>query len=243
MLKLIDFYEVPGWLDADTSIPDSSTELFLHNLDLDWTLASVTAIDSQWGCRLQAALHRTQSAWFSLHLGFATERVYFDDHMHPVGTPLTQECLVERFTANLKLAKAACPVPLLVENLDYCPEGAYEHICEPEFISSILDNVDCGLLLDMGHLQVSASWLNLRPETYLDQLPLERVVEVHVSSPRPDRRSPGRLDDSHAEITPRDIELLLYLLSRAKPEAITLEYRKDAGKLVAQLELLREILE
>lgn len=240
---LVDYVELPAWLLAQfEQLPHDN--IILHNLDKDWSLASLNALDPAWADRLGAALDRTRSPWFSLHLGFASEIVRFDGHMLPVSPPLARETLLERIVSNLRRARELCPVPLLVENLDYCPEGAYEHVCDPGLIREVFEEVDCGLLLDIGHLQVTSSWFGVEPVKMLAALPLVRVTEVHVTSPRPvpgDAR--GRLDDSHHRLMERDFALLRATLDRCRPAAVTLEYTRDADELCAQLQELRAFLD
>lgn len=238
LMASLDFVEVPGWLISDLGSPPHP-RMVLHNLDLDWSLASRDAIDAGWEHRLRAALAWTGSPWFSVHLGFASERVRFNHHMLPASEPLPRELLLERIVANLSAAQALCPGPLAIENLDYCPEGAYEHVCEPAFISEVVSATGCELLLDLGHLQVSASWLGGTPEAMLDALPLERVREIHLSSPRPLGPGDGRLDDAHERLTERDYDLLEAALRRSSPSAITLEYRLSLATLQEQVVALR----
>jgi uncharacterized protein len=239
---LVDYVELPAWLLPQfEQLPHDN--IILHNLDKDWSLADANALDAGWGKRLGTALERTQSPWFSVHLGFASEVVRFDGHMLPVSSPLERNPLLERITSNLKLARDRCPVPLLVENLDYCPEGAYEHVCEPGFIREVVEEVDCGFLLDIGHLQVTSSWIGVEPLDILSELPLDRVREIHVTSPR---RIAGdgwqRMDDSHHHLLSRDYDLLGAVLDRCEPAAVTLEYTRDVDKLCAQLTELRAFL-
>jgi uncharacterized protein (UPF0276 family) len=232
----IDCYETPGWaLDA---LPVDGPVL-LHNLDLDFSLAAPNALDDRWRERCATALQVTGSPWFSLHLGFSAELVRFDGHMLPESEPLPRGKCLERFVAVLTSAKALLPVPLLIENLDYCPEGAYEHVCEPEFISEVLKRVDCGLLLDLAHARVSADWLGYDILDYLDRLPLDRTTELHLSSPRP---IDGRLDDGHHELTDTDFEILDRVLRTISPEVVILEYTRDAVRLREQLGTLRDVL-
>jgi uncharacterized protein (UPF0276 family) len=75
-------------------------------------------------------------------------------------------------------------------------------------------------------------------ETYLGKLPLERVVEIHVSGPR---RRGGRLLDGHESLQPVDFRLLESLLSSLTPQAVTLEYIRDKGTLSWQLKQLRRM--
>lgn len=238
LMASLDFVEVPGWLIGDLWSPPHP-RMVLHNLDLDWSLAGRDAIDAGWGPRLSRAVNWTGSPWFSVHLGFASERVRFDYHMLPASEPLPRELLLERIVANLSAAQALCPVPLAIENLDYCPEGAYEHVCEPDFISEVVSATGCDLLLDLGHLQVSASWLGGTPEAMLYALPLERVREIHLSSPRPLAPGDARLDDAHESLTERDYELLEAVLRRSSPGAVTLEYSRSLPTLQEQVFALR----
>jgi uncharacterized protein (UPF0276 family) len=205
-------------------------------------MAAVDAIYPGWPERLKWAIQLTRTPWFSLHLGFASERVRFEGHMLPASEPLDRRELMARIVEVTNEARLSCPLQILLENLDYCPEGAYEHICEPEFIAEVVEMTGVGLLFDIAHWQVSASWLDYDPVSALDLLPLERVVEVHVSSPRPLGDGTGRLDDCHEALLGDDYRLLGALLERANPRAVTIEYRRDPDRLREQINDLRTFL-
>lgn len=233
----VDRFEVNGWT-LDGPLP--AGPYLLHNLDLDFSLTRPGVIDDRWLARCEQAILRTGSPWFSLHLGFSAERVRFADGMLPLSPTLDRDTCLTRLIETIARVKRSLSVPLLIENLDYCPGGAYEHICRPDFIAEVLERTDCGLLLDLAHLQVSADWQGLSPEEYLARLPLERVVEVHVSSPR---RVGERLDDQHEELLERDYELLRLVLERSQPRAVVLEYSRAAERLSDQLRRVRLALD
>lgn len=240
---LVDIVEAPGWSLEDALAADGiRRRVLLHNLDLDVSMADPAYIDDGWGERANAAIRRAGTPWFSLHLGFASERVRFAGHMLPVSEPLGRDQLLARTIDSVRRAKRYLGLPLLLENLDYCPEGAYEHICDPAFISEVLAETDCGLLLDIGHLLVTASWLEWEPEAMLAQLPLERVVEVHLSGPRPLAGNTKRLDDVHDVVGEREVRLLRTVLEQAQPKAVVLEYRRDAESLREQLAMLGGVI-
>lgn len=241
---LVDLVEAPGW-GLDDAIRGWHGPMLLHNLDLDVSLANTDYVSDEWAGRANATIGRAGSPWFSLHLGFSTERVLFNGHMLPRSRLLERDELLARIVASATAAVGRLDVPLLLENLDYCPEGAYEHVCDPGFVSEVLEATGCGLLLDIGHLAVSASWLGCEAETMLAALPLKRVGEVHVSSPRPiaGEGNTGRLDDVHEVMTEREVRLLHFVLERSTPGAVVLEYRRDPGELDRQLRLLRQILD
>ena len=93
-------------------------------------------------------------------------------------------------------------------------------------IAEALLETGCDMLLDLSHSRVSGGLLGLPDEEYLFRLPLGRVVEVHVSGPRP---KDGILRDMHEPMGEEDYALLGWLLRRTHVEAVTLEYWKDAG--------------
>lgn len=232
-LQLVDLIEIAGWQLAE---PRPDLPCLLHNLDLDFSLAAPDVIDDAWAERCAVAITQSGTPWFSLHLGFSAEEVRFDDHMHPASPVLEHRVCLDRMTQTLSFARERLPVPLLIENLDYCPEGAYEHVCDPAFINEVLDATGCDLLLDLAHAQVSADWLGWEIHDYLGRLPLDRIVELHLSSPR---RSGPRLDDGHHELLEQDYILLDWVLARCQPRAVVLEYTRDAAKLQEQLTELR----
>jgi len=93
-------------------------------------------------------------------------------------------------------------------------------------------------LLDTAHLRVTASWQGADPFAMLDALPLHRLRELHLSSPRPIASEDGRLDDIHETLEEIDYALLDGVLSRRRPSAIVLEYRRDPLLLRRQLQSL-----
>ncbi len=234
---LVDILEMAGW---DLGNRDIGQPCLLHNLDLDFSLAVPGVIDQSWVERCSSAIERTRSPWFSLHLGFSAEEVRFRDHMLPVSEILDRDACRERMIEAVDFACRHLAVPVLVENLDYCPEGAYEHICEPSFIAEVVEATGCGLLLDLAHMQVSADWLGYEFEDYAAQLPLERVVEIHLSSPR---RVGDRLDDGHFDLVECDFRLLEWILQRCEPQAVVLEYTRDPTVLQAQLRRIMAALD
>jgi uncharacterized protein len=229
VLDLVDCIEAPGW---DLNGLPPGLPLLLHNLDLDFSLASPGAIDDSWVERARTMIYQTGTPWLSMHLGFSAEIVRFNGHMLPVSASLERETVWSRSFRALKTARDGIQVPLLIENLDYCPEGAYEHVCEPVFIREMAEALDCGLLLDLAHARVSADWLGYEIEEYLQALPLRRVVEIHLSSPR---RIGERLDDSHEELTTLDERLLAGILQETDPAAVVIEYVRDVESLRSQL--------
>lgn len=237
---VVEYVETGGHFVDATADALPGQPLLLHNSLFNWSLAHPRALELRDAVEATLrALRRTRAPWLSAHLGFSAAEVEFDVWMRAKSPPLPRDELLANICRNVRGLAAAIPVPLILENLDYCPGGAYEHICDPQFIAAVLEQTGAGLLLDLAHAQVSAARLGLPIADYLARLPLDRVVQIHVSGPR---ERDGALADEHDTLRTEDYRLLAAVLKRARPAAVTLEYRRDAAELKAQLERLRAML-
>ena len=52
---------------------------------------------------------------------------------------------------------------------------------EWDFIAALACEADCGLLLDVNNVHVSAFNHGFDPLAYLDAMPMDRVVQIHVA--------------------------------------------------------------
>ena len=101
-----------------------------------------------------------------------------------------------------------------VENLNYFPTGAYELVCEPQWIGQIVEELNVGLAIDLGHALISAQNLGVGVDSYLQHLPLECVTQLHLSSPR---YINGTLEDAHEVPSASEYELVDFIARRANP--------------------------
>ena len=76
--------------------------------------------------------------------------------------------------------------------------------------------------------------------SYVLSLPLHRVRQLHVSGPR---MRQGRLVDVHESMQEPDYEVLSFVLERAQPQVVTLEYIRTREALQEQLVRLRGVLD
>jgi uncharacterized protein (UPF0276 family) len=250
-----DRFETSGPLTegAVDALAGTGMPLLLHNGVWNWSLGNPDALAEADVLRqTRERLALTSAPWLSVHLGFSAARVAFNEGagfgpapggdaggMHPASAPLTRDALLKTMTENVRALGDAVGVPLLVENLDYNPTGAYEHVCEPGFVAEVLAATEADLLLDLAHAQVSASRLGYTVQDYFAELPLERVRQLHVSAPRPDGNT---LVDAHEPLREADYDLLEELLGETRPWALTLEYGKEERALLDQLDRLRRLL-
>jgi hypothetical protein len=90
------------------------------------------------------------------------------------------------------------------------------------FLAALCRDSDVDLLLDISHLLITTHNTGADPLRSLQRLPLERVREVHLSGIAVERGVAW--DDHGAPASTEAFELLAYVLERARPAAVTLEY-------------------
>ena len=233
-----DYLEMGAW-NADV-LPLPGVPLILHGLGDIRSLSGPHTASVEGLRRTRDLVARTATPWTSEHLGFSVAEVDMrDGRVRCLSPLLTREETHRRIVRHVRTIAQTLDVPLLLENLDYVPGGAYEYVTEPAFIRHVIEDADCGLLLDLAHARVSAAALGLTDREYLLQLPLDRTVEIHLSGPR---WVDGRLSDAHKPLAAPDYDLLRWTLTHCQPQAVTLEYRRDAKALLAQLARLRAIV-
>lgn len=190
--------------------------------------------------RIEAYLVCTKSPWASVHISVwnpgEIARMKNGQRL-PLPDP---DRGGQRFIGKVKQLAPTIKVPVLIENVEPLPLDNYDYWARPEFIQRILEKTGCDFLLDIGHARISAECLGIDIHDYLQQLPLERVVQVHASGPR---WVNGRLWDVHQPLQQEDYNVLDFVLARTQPQVVTLEYIQEAQALQDQLARLRNILE
>jgi uncharacterized protein (UPF0276 family) len=82
-------------------------------------------------------------------------------------------------------------------------------------------------------------WWEDDVHSYLADLRLERVVQIHVSGPR---MRDGRLVDAHEPLEETGYALLDRVLARTQPQVVTPEYIREREALLRQLVRLRGMI-
>lgn len=191
--------------------------------------------------KIAAYLNCTESPWVSMHITMWLPGMVWLMLRHGWRVPMPNP---ERATRRLirqviRLARSI-QAPVILENIEPLPFEGYDFEVQPERITEVLEKADCGFVLDTGHARVSAAVLGMDVHDYLNSLPLDLVVQVHVSGPRV---RDGRLVDAHEPLQEIDYALLDFVLARTHPQMVTLEYIRERDALREQLFRLRGILD
>jgi len=68
-----------------------------------------------------------------------------------------------------------------VENVSSYAEFHVSEMTEWEFLNEVVEQADCGILLDVNNIYVSSRNHSFNPYDYLDSVPAERVAQFHIA--------------------------------------------------------------
>jgi uncharacterized protein (UPF0276 family) len=241
----VDFLEITAdhYLDAT---PEKRRELELlaahfalipHGLGL--SLGSAEGLDEDYLDALARLVHRVHPPWWSEHIAFTRAGGVDIGHLTPL--PFTREAL-DVLCGNIARAQQRIDVPLILENITYTLVVPGAEMSEVEFLAELLERTGCGLLLDVTNLYTNAVNHGYDPAGFLDRLPLDRVVELHVAG---GYWHEGVLVDSHSHPAPDEVwNLVEEVVARAPVKGIILERDEELpplGELFLELDRARQI--
>lgn len=202
-----------------------------HSVSL--SVGTATGADTGFAGRMHRVAERLDAAWSSDHLCYTKVGDRHIGQLTPI--PYTDEAL-RVVVANTKAVMARMPGrPFLLENISqyFQFEGA-DHT-EPEFFTEVVKRTGCGVLLDVTNLHNNATNLGVRPGRYLDQFPLESVVQLHLAG---SEWVGGKLLDTHGGPVLEPVwDLMAQVVEQAPVRAALVERDQtfDLGDLFAEV--------
>jgi uncharacterized protein len=180
----VDWFEVLSENFMDTGgrplyVLDQVAERYpvaLHGVSL--SIGSTDALNLEHLCKLKALADRTKAHWVSDHLCWTGVLGRNTHDLLPM--PYTEAAL-EHTVARVRQAQDVLERPLVLENPSSYLEFAASTIPEWEFLARLAEDADCGLLLDVNNVYVSAFNHGFDPNTYVDAIPADRVVQYHLA--------------------------------------------------------------
>ena len=128
--------------------------------------------------KLKRLVRRTQTPWLSDHLCWGSVDGTYSHDLLPM--PYTFEAA--KITARkIRQARDFLEVPLVVENVSSYAEYRASQMTEWQFLTEVVEDADCGILLDVNNIYVSAQNHGFDPFEYLHSLPHERVAQIHIA--------------------------------------------------------------
>ncbi len=190
--------------------------LVTHGVSL--SIGSTDELSREYVGGMKRFLDLINAPWWSDHLCFSSVEGSYMHDLLPL--PHSKEA-VDHIAKRIKEAQNIVGRPFLLENISYYMNVPETVMTEWQFLSEVVEKADCGLLLDVNNVYVNSVNHNFDPYVYLDNIPLERVVQIHVAG---HTLQDDVIIDSHGNAVIEPVFALLeYVLKRSSVKAVMLE--------------------
>jgi uncharacterized protein (UPF0276 family) len=151
----------------------------LHGVSL--SIGSVDPLDMRYLDELAALADEIEPAWISDHLCFTGVDGVNAHDLLPL--PYTEEALAH-VVHRVGRVQERLGRQILLENPSSYITYAESTIPEWQFLAEVAEQADCGILLDVNNVYVSAHNHGFDPRRYLAGIPAERVGQFHLAGHR-----------------------------------------------------------
>jgi uncharacterized protein (UPF0276 family) len=196
----------------------------LHGVSL--SIGSVDPLDTRYLDELATLAHEIEPEWISDHLCFTGVDGVNAHDLLPL--PYTEEALAH-VVARVGRVQDRLRRRILLENPSSYITWAESTIPEHEFLAAVAEQADCGILLDVNNVYVSAHNHGFDAHEYLAGIPAARVGQFHLAG----HRDMGDwLLDSHDQPVPEAVwALYREAVQRYGARATLIEWDDDIPPL------------
>ena len=172
----------------------------LHGVSLN--IGGSDPLDRDYLRALRGLVRHVRPAIVSDHLCWTRHGgVQFHDLL-----PLPQnDDTVLHVAARVRQVQDALGVPLVLENVSSYLRFAGDTLDEAQFLSAVVAESGCGLLLDVNNVFVNAHNHGFDAVAFLDRLPGHAIRQIHLAGHAPDAQGSGWLIDTHDAPVPEGV--------------------------------------
>jgi hypothetical protein len=188
---------------------------------------------------LRALAERIEALGISDHLCFGTFRGHYAHDLWPL--PYTEEALLH-VVSRVHEVQARLGRRILLENVSSYVEYRASALSEWEFLNEVAARAECGILLDVNNVFVSAKNLGFSADDYLNGIAPTRVEQMHLAG---HSDGGGFLLDDHGSAVTSDVwQLYERALARFGPLPTIIEWDECVpalSELEAEAERARNV--
>lgn len=128
--------------------------------------------------RLKELAKKTKTPWISDHLCWGR---LAGAHYHDLlPLPYTKE-VINYVAERARIVQDYLELPFALENLSSYVAYSSDEMPEWEFYSAVVEKADIYMMLDVNNIYVSSRNHGFNPREYYDNIPLERVLQIHLA--------------------------------------------------------------
>ncbi len=224
----VDWFEILSENYLDTGgrplwVLDQVAERYpvvLHGVSM--SVGSTDALDFEYLRKLKALAARINARWVSDHLCWTGVSGLNTHDLLPM--PYTDESL-RHTISRVRAVSDYLERPLVLENPSTYVEFSASTWKEWDFLATLAREADCGLLLDVNNVYVSSYNHGFDPDDYVDAVPADRVVQIHLAGHT--NKGTHILDTHSDHVIERVWELYRRVYQRMGGIATLLEWDED----------------
>jgi uncharacterized protein (UPF0276 family) len=150
--------------------------IVLHGVSM--SLGATDPIDPAYLNALERLIEQAEPAWVSDHLCWSSYGGHAGHDLWPL--PMTEESLAH-VVRRVQAVQDRLRRRILIENVSSYVTFTHSTLSEWEFLSEVARRADCGILLDVNNVYVSAHNHGFDAARYIDALPAERIGQIHLA--------------------------------------------------------------
>lgn len=148
----------------------------LHGVSLN--LGGTDPLDKNYLKNIKSLINRVEPIRVSDHLCWTRQGGH---HLHDLlPLPYTDES-VSNAVARIQQVQDELQQQILIENVSSYAEFTHSTMNEWEFLTTVANQADCFILLDINNIIVSAHNHGFDAEAYLNAMPVHRVKQFHLA--------------------------------------------------------------
>jgi len=205
-------------------------------------IGSSDPLDLKFLKQLKELVDLVEPAWISDHLCWTGINGHNTHELLPL--PYTEETILH-LSERINAIQDFLGQRFMIENTSSYISYKASEMSEWEFISEIISRTDCGLLLDVNNVYVSAQNHGFDAKTFLNQIPMLNVGQIHIAGH--DRRENGLIVDTHdAPVCDEVYDLISHISQEHRLPALMAEWDDNIPDLEvyeSQVWRAKEIIE
>lgn len=147
-----------------------------HGVSL--AIGSPDPLDFNYLKKLKDLTKITKTPWVSDHLCWG--RLPGAHYHDLLPLPYTQE-VIDYVAERAHIVQDYLELPFALENLSSYVSFQKDQMTEWEFYSTVVEKADIYMMLDVNNIYVSSRNHGFDPDTYINNIPLERVLQIHLA--------------------------------------------------------------
>ncbi|PJD97206.1 MAG: hypothetical protein CK425_03545 [Parachlamydia sp.] len=147
-----------------------------HGVSL--AIGSPDPLDFNYLKKLKELTKLTKTPWLSDHLCWG--RLPGAHYHDLLPLPYTKE-VIEYVAERARIVQDYLEIPFALENLSSYVAFTEDQMPEWEFYTAVVEKADILMMLDVNNIYVSSRNHGFSPRTYWENIPLERVVQIHLA--------------------------------------------------------------